>query len=157
MARAHKAAGRRDLDPHDNRPFASGRNRGSEGYMKLTPCPGCGVGDGQLHLSDCPKLFGAPPKIGSNRGNAGKGRPRGSPNKATATIKDLARKYTADALQALVGVLKDGGDAAKVSAAKELLDRGYGKASTVLAGDEDGGPMKLVHEIRLVGVRAAHD
>lgn len=28
------------------------------------------------------------PKLGGNRGNAGKGRPKGSPNKATAVIKD---------------------------------------------------------------------
>ena len=45
--------------------------------------------------------------------------------------------------------------AAQVAAAKEILDRGYGKASTVLTGDEDGGPMKLVTEVRLVGVRAS--
>lgn len=31
----------------------------------------------------------AEPKIGKNTGNAGKGRPKGSPNKATAAIKDM--------------------------------------------------------------------
>lgn len=29
----------------------------------------------------------AGPKIGENRGNAGKGRPRGSPNKVTASVR----------------------------------------------------------------------
>lgn len=29
------------------------------------------------------------PKIGPNRGNAGKGRPKGVPNKTTAAIKDM--------------------------------------------------------------------
>lgn len=29
------------------------------------------------------------PKLGPNRGNAGKGRPKGSPNKHTAAIKDM--------------------------------------------------------------------
>lgn len=29
------------------------------------------------------------PKVGPNRGNAGKGRPKGSQNKATAAIKDM--------------------------------------------------------------------
>lgn len=30
----------------------------------------------------------AEPKVGPNRGNAGKGRPKGSPNKTTAVLKD---------------------------------------------------------------------
>lgn len=29
------------------------------------------------------------PKLGKNTGNAGKGRPKGVPNKATATLKDM--------------------------------------------------------------------
>lgn len=31
----------------------------------------------------------AEPKLGPNRGNAGKGRPKGVPNKATAALKDM--------------------------------------------------------------------
>lgn len=83
------------------------------------------------------------------------GRAKGTPNKATASIKDLARQHTEAALNTLVSVLAGGENipaAAQVAAAKEILDRGYGKASTVLAGDEDGGPIKLATEIRLVGV-----
>lgn len=30
-----------------------------------------------------------PPKVGANRGNAGKGRPKGSPNRLTADVKDM--------------------------------------------------------------------
>lgn len=62
-------------------------------------------------------------------GNRGKGRVKGVPNKATAELKELAREYTAEALAALVGVMRDGSDTAKVSAVKELFDRGFGKAS----------------------------
>jgi hypothetical protein len=29
------------------------------------------------------------PKVGANRGNAGKGRPKGAPNKTTAAVKDM--------------------------------------------------------------------
>ena len=86
------------------------------------------------------------------------GRMKGTANKATRSLKELAREHTDGALAALVSVLA-GGDgvpaAARVAAAKEILDRGYGKASTVLAGDEDGGPVRLATEIRLIGVRPA--
>jgi hypothetical protein len=79
------------------------------------------------------------------------GRQKGVPNKATRTLKEIAREYTAEAVEALVGIIRDSdSDAAKVSAAKEILDRGYGKASVVLSGDEDGGPIKAITEIRLV-------
>jgi hypothetical protein len=96
------------------------------------------------------------PKIGVNRGNAGKGRPKGSPNKATRPLKEVAREHTEAALNTLVSILAGGEGvpaAAQVAAAKEILDRGYGKASTVLSGDEDGGPLQTVTRIELVGVR----
>ncbi len=83
----------------------------------------------------------------------GAGRPKGVQNKATRPLKELARQYTDKALKALVDVLETSEtDAARVAAARELLDRGYGKASTVLAGDGDGGPLKVVTRIELVGV-----
>lgn len=88
---------------------------------------------------------------GSKPGERRGGRKKGTPNKATASIKELARQYTTEALEALVGVLRDSEtDAAKVSAAKEILDRGYGKATTVVAGDDEGGPIRAITEIRLV-------
>ena len=43
-------------------------------------------------------------------------------------------------------------EAARVSAANAILDRGYGKPSQVLAGDEDGGAIKTVQEIILRAV-----
>lgn len=36
------------------------------------------------------------PKLGENRGNAGKGRPKGSPNKTTALMKDAITSVYAD-------------------------------------------------------------
>lgn len=90
---------------------------------------------------------------GSKPGERRGGRQKGVPNKATASIRDLARQYTADALNALTGVLADASEpaAARVAAAKEILDRAYGKASTVLQGDEDGGAVRIATTIRLVG------
>lgn len=88
-------------------------------------------------------------KPGERRG----GRTKGTPNHVTVTLKELARQHTDGALAALVSILAGGEGipaAAQVAAAKEILDRGYGKASMVLSGDEDGGPIKAITEIRLV-------
>lgn len=71
-------------------------------------------------------------------GNRGKGRVKGVPNKATAEIKDLARSYTAEAIEVLATVMRTStSDAAKVAAVNAMLDRGYGKPSQALTG-EDG-------------------
>ncbi|WP_370309282.1 hypothetical protein [Sphingobium abikonense] len=104
--------------------------------------------------------MGQPLKVNqakSNRGGKreGAGRPKGAPNKATASIREIARLYTDDAVNALVRVLTDGSapHAAVVSAANSILDRGYGKAATIVQGDEDGGAVKFATRIELVGVR----
>lgn len=84
------------------------------------------------------------------------GRKKGVPNKATASLKDLARKHTDAAINTLYTIMLDGEEpaAARISAASTLLDRGYGKPSSVISGDEDGGPIKTYSEIRIVGVRS---
>jgi hypothetical protein len=57
------------------------------------------------------------------------GRRKGSANKATAEVKEAARGYTAAAISALAEVLKKSeSDMARIAAARELLDRGHGKA-----------------------------
>lgn len=89
---------------------------------------------------------------GSKPGERRGGRTKGTPNKATASIKEIARQYTNEAVAALVGALNDANAAARIAAAKELLDRGYGKSATVLNGDEDGGPMRLATKIEIVAV-----
>jgi hypothetical protein len=64
----------------------------------------------------------------------GAGRPKGARDKLTreagATLSELARAYTDQALEVLVQIAVSGeSEAARVSAANALLDRGYGKAS----------------------------
>jgi hypothetical protein len=77
------------------------------------------------------------------------GRQKGSLNKATADIKALARNYTEEAMAALIGIIRESeSDAAKVSAIKEVFDRGYGKAKQPLIGGDDDDPaMKMVAAI----------
>jgi len=62
----------------------------------------------------------------------GSGRPAGTGNKATSELKlnlsELARGYTQDALNALVGVMNTSqSDSARIAAATAILDRGYGR------------------------------
>jgi len=56
------------------------------------------------------------------------GRKRGIPNKATRELKELAQPYASEAIQTLREIMEHGGtEAARVAAARELLDRGYGR------------------------------
>lgn len=58
----------------------------------------------------------------------GAGRPKGSLNKATASIRDAAQAYTDEALQTLATVMREGDSAAaRVAAANSILDRAFGK------------------------------
>jgi hypothetical protein len=62
----------------------------------------------------------------------GAGRPKGKQNRSTeamkATLEDLARRHTPVAINALVTIAERGeSEAARVSAATAILDRGYGR------------------------------
>lgn len=86
----------------------------------------------------------------------GAGRKPGVPNKATAELKELARQYTGEALDALVAVIRTtDSDQARVAAIREVFDRGYGKPSQAITG-EDGGPFKSVTRIENVIVDPKH-
>jgi hypothetical protein len=73
------------------------------------------------------------------------GRRRGTPNKASAEIKELAREYSAEAIGTLAALMRNSKvpPVARVAAARELLDRGHGKAPTAVMG-EGGGPIEHV-------------
>lgn len=79
----------------------------------------------------------------------GSGRKKGTPNKATAEIKGLAQQHGADAIQTLATLMqKADSDTARIAAAKELLDRGYGKArQAVEHTGNDGGPITLLETV----------
>ena len=65
-------------------------------------------------------------RVGGRR--EGAGRPLGSPNRLTRPLKELASEYGPDALKTLVQIMNEGeSEQARIAAAKELLDRGYGR------------------------------
>jgi hypothetical protein len=82
---------------------------------------------------------------GSAPGERRGGRQKGTPNRITADIKALAQQYGADAIGTIVGIMNTSeNDTARLAAAKELIDRGYGKASQAV---EVNGEVGLTIEI----------
>lgn len=80
---------------------------------------------------------------------SGQGRLKGVPNKATADLKAIAQKHTAAAIKELARLATSAeSEAARVSAIKELLDRGHGRSSQPVGGADDLPPIltKIVHE-----------
>ncbi|MCL2656825.1 MAG: hypothetical protein FWD62_05275 [Betaproteobacteria bacterium] len=71
------------------------------------------------------------------------GRTKGTPNKTTADVKALAQRYGKQAIERLAKLMTSAeSEATQVAAAKELLDRGYGKSKqAVELTGEDGGPI----------------
>lgn len=73
------------------------------------------------------------------------GNPTGLP-KGFGELREAARKLTPLALATLERIASDvaAPEAAQVSAAQALLDRGWGKPTQPIDGDGEGGPVKLV-------------
>jgi hypothetical protein len=72
------------------------------------------------------------------------GRKLGVKNKVTADIRALAREYGPKALENLIWLAEHAAQqAVQLSAIKELLDRGYGKAPQLVDGDSLGGPINI--------------
>lgn len=71
--------------------------------------------------------------------------------KASADIRSLARTHTGTALKTLARIMEQSNApaAARVAAAQALLDRGWGKPTQPIAG-EDGQPLRVVSMIELV-------
>ena len=76
---------------------------------------------------------------------AGKGRPKGSLNKVTADIRALAREHGPAAIETLIEIMQGAeNDASRIAAAKELLDRGFGKSvQAVEHSGQDGKPLSI--------------
>jgi len=78
---------------------------------------------------------------GSKPGERRGGRRAGTPNKATVELRQVAGAYTAEALETLATIMRQGqSETARISAATALLDRAHGKPSQAApqAMDESG-------------------
>jgi hypothetical protein len=84
----------------------------------------------------------------------GAGRPKGALNKATLDVREAAQAFTEDALTVLASIMKaeEQPAAARVSAAKELLDRGHGKSTQPIAGDPAGEPIRTEARLDVSGL-----
>lgn len=79
-------------------------------------------------------------------------------SKTPTEIKSLARAHTSTAINVLAGIMNETAapHAARVSAASALLDRGWGKPTQPIAGDDDAPPVRLTR-IELVALDAPED
>ena len=85
--------------------------------------------------------------MGAKTGNP-KGRPPGAKNKVTAGVKMLASVHAPEAIKRLAHIMMKGeSEAAQVAAAKEILDRAYGKAPQAITGEDGEGPVKHILEV----------
>jgi hypothetical protein len=80
------------------------------------------------------------------------GRVRGTPNKITADIRALAQNHAPEAKAMLATILTTSeNDSARIAAAKELLDRGYGKSTqAVEMSGKDGDPIAITKIERVI-------
>jgi hypothetical protein len=72
--------------------------------------------------------------------------------KAPPQIRSLARSHTETAVNVLVGIMNQGEapPAARVQAASAILDRGWGRPTQPIVGDEDGGPITIEKIERII-------
>ena len=77
------------------------------------------------------------------------GRQKGSLNKSTVEIKDLARAYGVSAIERLGALLLSPDDRVAIAACQALLDRGYGKprqSMDVMTTDVQRPPTEMSEE-----------
>lgn len=85
---------------------------------------------------------------GSKPGERRGGRQKGTPNKTTKDIRELAQKHGPAAIaRAAHLMLHAESEDTQLRAAQFLTDRGYGKAVQPVAGADGTGPVQAVIEV----------
>ena len=78
------------------------------------------------------------------------GRPKGSPNKSTAELRQFAGQYSQAAITGLVAIAKSSkSDQARVAAWNAVLDRAVGKPPQAVTG-EDGAPLVFPEVVNVI-------
>lgn len=65
------------------------------------------------------------------------GRQKGTPNKATARVRELAREHGPAAVRVLAELMQCANEGTRLSAACAILDRAYGRPSVCTETDSD--------------------
>ncbi len=91
------------------------------------------------------------PRNTSGLKRGGPGRPKGVPNKANAEIKAVAAEHGPSAIARLAHLMLHAeSEQAQVSAARELLDRAYGKPAQAVSNPDGSAlnmPASLIFQI----------
>src|SRR5262245_46897488 len=80
---------------------------------------------------------------GSMPGERRGGRQKGTRNHLTAELKELCRQHTPAAITELIRLAQAAeSEQVRVSAIKEILDRGWGRPTQPISGDDDAPPVR---------------
>ena len=73
------------------------------------------------------------------------GRQKGVSNKIGREVRELAQKFGPASIKGLIDIAQDENEptAARVSAYKEVLDRGYGESAQPVTGEGGEGPVEM--------------
>lgn len=82
---------------------------------------------------------------GSKPGERRGGRQKGARNKVGADVRLYAQRFTKEAIDGLVSVMRADGTppAARVGACVAVLDRGWGKPAQAITGPDGTGPVLM--------------
>src|SRR3954452_10100940 len=90
-----------------------------------------------------------PPRLADGRWAPGACPNPGGRPKAIADVRELARQHTATAIAKLATIAENGKtEMACIAAATALLDRGWGRPTQPIAGDDDMPPIAVSVEDR---------
>ncbi len=85
------------------------------------------------------------------KGQKSGGRQKGTLNKGTKNVRELAGAYTARAIAVLASIMENqkAGDQARAGAANMLLDRAVGKPPQAHTGEDGTGPIAVRVELHV--------